>query len=335
MAGYTIKDIAKETGLSVATISKYLNGKPILPENQAKIRQSIQKSGYSPNKNAQLLRGNKTKVAAILTSYIGDYFWGTIFSYISEYMQAYGYATIIITYQPWKTDYSETMRQLEESGAGSVFLVPNIPESPCLKNLLRHFSCPMIYIDQVSAEPPADAVTSNNRESAYLLTEYLIRHGHRRIAVIGGRGTSYTTIERIKGYSDACDTYHIPLSDRLIYCKSFASNSAAFSFQEINKLPVPPTALMILGYNLAISVLVQLRKAGLSIPDDFSVVTFDDDEVFPALSRPITVMVQDLKGIAEHAVRLMMLRLSGDQTDFPKIDMIPAHLIERSSVRNI
>lgn len=329
----TIKDIAQDTNLSPATISKYLNGKKILPENQSTIENSIKKLNYIPNKNAQMLRSRKANVITILTPVIGDYFWGSIINYVEEYMQKHNYSTIISSYDPLKSDYSEVYQQLISTQTEGVILVPPNQNKINILHFLQKANIPFVYLDQVLTVSAADYVTSNNRTSAYDITCYLIRNGHRKIGVIGGPVDSYTSNERIHGFRQACFEHDIPKKDQFIFRGNYDVLSAVASFRKMIAAPEKPTAVFMLGYHYTVAIIQLLHELNLQIPEDLSIVSFDDDQLFTAVEPSITVMAQDLPKMGKEAARLLLKRIQGDRTDFPRTVYIDTLFIERNSVK--
>ncbi|WMJ85703.1 LacI family DNA-binding transcriptional regulator [Anaerocolumna sp. MB42-C2] len=331
--GSTIKDIAKDTNLSLATISKYLNGKNILPENKKLIEESIKKLGYKPNKTAQNLRSKKTNTICILLPFIGDYFWGFLCSIMEEYLRKYNYSTIISSYDAFSDDNTSELQFLLSKQVDGVILVPEYSGSITLPSLLLEAHIPFVCLDQELNGLSSDFVTSNNRTSAYQATKYFLENGHKIFGAIGGDLTSYTMKERISGMRDACREYNIPEDNLYIYGGDIAS-SADF-FRNIMSMPNHPTAMLMLSYNYTLGTILTLSELGLQIPKDFSLISFDDDEIFSAFNPPITTVVQNLNEIGRQATGLLIKRINGDYELYPETKMIETKLIVRKSVANI
>jgi Transcriptional regulators len=328
--GCTIKDIAKDTNLSLATISKYLNGKNILPENKKLIEQSIKKLGYIPNKTAQNLRSKKTNTVCILLPIIGDYFWGFLCSIMEEYLREYNYSTIISSYDAFSSDNTPELQFLLSKQVDGVIFLPEYSGSISLPSLLLEAHIPFVCLDQELNGLPADFVTSSNRTAAYKATKYLLENGHKILGAIGGDFTSYTMKERINGMRDACREFNIP-EDNLHLHGGDITSSAAF-FRKIMSMPKRPTAMLMLSYNYTLGTILTLSDLGLQIPKDFSLVSFDDDEIFSAFNPPITTMVQDLNEIGRQATELLIKRINGDYELYPETKMIETNFIIRKSV---
>jgi LacI family transcriptional regulator len=332
----TIKDIARVTGLSLATVSKYLNGKKIKSENQAVIEACIKELGYVPNKNAQMLRGRKTNIITMLLPVIGDYFWGAVCNHVEGYMQKHNYSTVINTYDSTQPDQTDLYHHLVSTQTEGILLIPDYLENTNLLQLLQKGKIPYVFLDQVLTSADADAVTSANNEGAYQATKYLIECGHRNLGVIGGLEDAYTTIERINGFKRACQEYDIsPLQQNISYNNYYSASTAAQFMKELMQKTNRPTAVFVLSYQFTIAIIQILHELNLRIPEDLSIITFDDDELFIAVEPPITVVAQDLKSMGTEAARLLLKRIGGDIEDFPRKELIETRFIERDSVKKI
>ena len=329
--GSTIIDIAKDTGLSLATISKYLNGKNVLPENKRLIEDSIQKLGYIPNKTAQNLRSKKTNTICILLPIIGDYFWGSLCGIMEEYLREHNYSTIISSYDAASQDNSVEMQFLLSKQVDGVILIPDTSHSFNLPVLLKESGIPFICLDQEIPGIPADFVTSDNRTGAYNATRHFLEHGHIRLGAIGGILYSYTMIERLAVFREACLEYHIPESSLSIYGEEAASSAEYLRI--MMSLPEHPTAVLILGYRLTLSAILTLGSLNMQIPEDFSLISFDDDQIFSAFNPPITTVVQNMDEIGKQATELLIKRIQGNYDSFPERKMIETTLIIRNSVK--
>ena len=281
----TITDIARDTGLAVSTISKYLNHKNILPENEALVEASIKKLGYTPNRIAQGLRAKSSHTVALLIPSKNNYFWGNSVSYITSFLWEQGYVCTIHTYPP------EKEKQLQ---LGQLLI----------NNIIRGLIAVTGTLDQVSDSFSSDYVTSENYLGGYLAGSYLARKNHQRIGFVAGRRDAYTIVQRTSGFLNA-------LKDA--------------------KLPAYPE---LYSYDLCLGGISLLNERGISIPEQMSVIVFDDDRMFSCFSPSITVIAQDFLQIGVEAARLLLEQFQNLEKSSPKICKVPVQLIERESVCN-
>lgn len=187
----TITDIARDTGLAVSTISKYLNHKNILPENEALIEASIKKLGYTPNRIAQGLRAKSSHTVALLIPSKNNYFCGNSVSYITSFLWEQGYVCTIHTYPP------EKEKQLQ---LGQLLINNNI----------RGLIAVTGTLDQVSDSFSSDYVTSENYPGGYLAGSYLARKNHQRIGFVASCRDAYTIVQRTSGFLNALKDAKLP-----------------------------------------------------------------------------------------------------------------------------
>lgn len=328
----TIKDIARDTKLSLATISKYINGKNVLPENKKLIEESIKKLGYIPNKTAQNLRSKRIKTICIILPKIGDYFLGSLCSLIEEHMRHINYSTIIASYDPHTGNNSSELEILLKKQVDGVILVPDASKIGNVPIVLKNKNIPFVCLEQPIQGVSADVVASDNRSAAYNATKYLINSGHRILGIITEKPASYISSERLHGFLDACSEYDIPEKDCYIYNSDIHSQSSVEYFKNMIKQTPSPTAVLICGYRLTLGIILTLNDLGLTIPKDFSLISFDDDQIFSAFQPPITVVTENMEELAKQASRLLIKRINGNTDSFPETIIVETKLIIRKSV---
>lgn len=207
---------------------------------------------------------------------------------------------------------------------------------------LQKAGIPVVIIDQ---QPyfldryPVDVVLSDNFQGSKLLAEYLYNRGHRRVCILGAANDSYTVAERIKGFTEVLPEGResfFPKSQPLRFDYSNeVINKGRRLLREVMELKERPTAVFITNYLVALGSLVEASTSGLDIPEDLSVVVFDDDPLFRSMYTPITCVAQDLSSIGQTAASVLYQRILGNFQDFPQTRMIPVKFMERSSVKSL
>ena len=224
----TIKDIAKETGLSTATISKYLNNIKIQENNRILIEAAIEKLGYRPNRSAQILRSKKTRTVGILISDLGNYFWGPVIGTISHCFASHQYTVITRSYSFDKELEKNVIRDvISQNFEGLVML----PFNNCdhYYRLLQDAGIPVIVLDQLPTmiqKYPVDCILSDNYGGSALLAEHLFQNGHTNICILDQAVNSHTIDVRIQAVKDVYSRHGIDIS-------SLLSQSEPFAFKEI------------------------------------------------------------------------------------------------------
>ena len=165
--------------------------------------------------------------------------------------------------------------------------------------------------------------------------EHLIKMGHQKIALVTGSPASYTACERKKGYLRALEDYDIPVNPDYIIAENYANDFGYQAMQKLWNLPERPTAVFSANYTLCLGIYEAIYSLGIRIPEDLSVVSFDDFELSILLSPQLTAVRQPLADLAEQACDLLLRRMNGDYCDFPRTIRLKPECIYRDSVRNL
>ncbi len=200
----TINDIARATGLSTATISKYINHKKIREENRILIEKAIQELGYTPNRNAQLLRAKNTHTIGILISDLGNYFWGELVNSIIKHFTDHGYTVIVCSFFFEHQKEIDTIQDIISQHFDGVIMLPSCWHDD-LYQLLQNAGIPVVMLDQIPASMrhfPVDCVISDNYRGGALLAEHLLEKGHTKVWIMEQYLDSYTIEQRIQGFVD-------------------------------------------------------------------------------------------------------------------------------------
>lgn len=337
----TIKDIARETGLSLATISKYLNHKKIQEKNRIRIEKAIEHLGYKPNRTAQVLRSKRTMTVAILISDLGNYFWGAVISSITQFFVKYGYTVITCSFYYDSQKETEAIQDLILRNIDGVIMLPYNSMDDHY-SLLQKENIPVVVLDQTPdsiGRLPVDYVTSDNYNGGVLLARHLLGKGHKKIHILDSASYSSTVPQRIQGFQDTykqAGTGSISVSDPIFfYTSQKVIDLGKKHFHDIMSAQETPTAIFFTNYLTALGGLMEANSSGLSIPDDISVITFDDDPLFGCMYPPVTSVSQDMAQIGRQASQILYRRMKGDYSDFPLSPCIGVSLCERQSVREL
>lgn len=214
-----------------------------------------------------------------------------------------------------------------------------------LYQLLQNAGIPVVMLDQIPASMrhfPVDCVISDNYRGGALLAEHLLEKGHTKVWIMEQYLDAYTIEQRIRGFVDVYQKNGIDLLKQQDSFPPVSFGSTAetviqsnLHFQKLIDSSDPPTAVFFDCYLSAMGGLSAASQARLSVPQDISFVCFDDDPLFKTMSATMTCVSQDLTNIGKHAVELLLKRIHGDYTDFPKIDMLDVVFHPRLSVKDL
>lgn len=340
----TIKDIARETGLSTATVSKYLNGIRIQEENRAAIEAAVERLGYRPNRSAQMLRSGRTRTIGVLISDLGNYFWGPVIGTISHYFAERQYTVVACSFNFDKQQEEQVIQDIISQNFEGIILLP-FDDRDVSYHVLQEVGIPVVLLDQLPAyigEYPVDTVLSDNYGGSVRLAELLYENGHRDIYILDRSLRSYTVDLRVKAILDVYARHGIDLHRHIgtyppipfMETQSVIDQGRERIRQVMNG-PSPPTAVFFTNYLTAMGGLNALNSSGTRIPEDLSLVCFDYDPLFSAMQTSMTCVSQDLASMGTRAAELLMRRISGDYETFPEAVIVDVQFHQGESVRSL
>lgn len=340
----TIKDIARETGLSTATISKYLNNKKISEENRILIEETIRRLDYRPNRSAQILRTKKTRTIGILLTDLGTYFWASLINSVTQYFIRHNYTVITCSYTFNPGREAKVIQDLISQNPDGVIVLPN-NKTDFLYQMIQDAGIPIIILDSIPScfhERPVDCITSDNYKGGAILAQHLLENGHTNIAIVERSVNSYTLEKRIQGFMDVYKERGYDTSSFLTPYPAIPFNDTqAVSergkqrFRQVMSSPNPPTAIFFTNYTIGIGGLSAAYSLPKPVPEIVSLVCFDDDPLFKIMNPSLTCVSQNLKKMGEKASELLLRRIHGDYSDFPSQTVIDVVFHKRNSVKDL
>ena len=333
----TISDVAKQAGVSTMTVSRVVNGTGYASaETRARVETAIGELGYVPNALARQLRSKRTKTIALVVSDISNPFFTTIARGAEDVAVAHGFSVMYCNTDESAKEEEQYLLMLIERQVDGVLLVPARSSGASFRLLQAH-NVPVVVMDRRVAARNVDSVLCDSEAGAHALTRHLIELGHRRIAVLTGRRDISTSVDRVLGCRRALAEAGLTLDDDLV-------RYGGFNFGKLNQADghrmaeavlaadgERPTAIFAANNFIAFGVIRALREAGLRVPEDISVVAFDDlpDDW---VSEPfLTVAAQPAYEIGHRAATLLLDRISGDHDAIGESVVLPFEMIIRRS----
>lgn len=327
----TITDIAKDTGLSLATISKYLNHKPVLPENMKKIEESIARLHYVPNQIAQGLRSKKTKTIALILPSLENCLWGKIVNPIEISLKSLGFMSIVCTSKSDEKYETTLLNFLLHNQVCGVIAVEHSLDSQAIC-ILTDNKIPVVCIDYLPESTGVDTVCSDNYQKGCDAAQHFIRHNHQNLSVIGGDISSYSIGQRNKGFLDTLKSAHLtPGPEYCIYGVG-SLEAAQESLKKILSLPKPPTGIVFLNYLVSLGSLAEIVNSQITVPGGLSFICFDHDTLFDALIPNVTSVEENYEQLGKNAVELLIKRITEEDNSPLQHLNIPAKFYDRKSV---
>jgi DNA-binding LacI/PurR family transcriptional regulator len=323
-----IEDVAQRAGVSTATVSRVLSGKPYVSEDlKVRVLTAAQELDYRPSRVARSLREQRSRIIGLIISDIQNPFFTAIVRAVEDGAHASGHAVFLCNTdedEAKETLYIDLM--LAEHVAG-VILSSTTGRNPAYNHLIQA-GIPAVAIDRRVYNVPFDTVLVDNIGATRRAVEHLIAQGHRRIAAIVGHLTSSTGEERLRGYTDALIAHKIPVSDALIRIGTPRAPVGYAAMNELLALSDPPTAVFTGNNLLTAGALRALFDVGLRVPEDFAVAAFDDMEWAIFIQPALTMVAQPTYEIGRIAVELLQQRID-DPRRPPQEIILPAQVIAR------
>lgn len=307
----TIKDVAQAAGVSISTVSKYLNGGNVRPENLEPIRNAIAELDYRVNPYARGLKAQKSYTVGILLPNMTAPFFGSVIMALDRVLREHGYHSMICCYNSNHGLERDHLSFLISTGVDGLVYVPENLSCEEFYELTASRSFPVVQVDRMIQGVSTDTVLTDNAESAYGATAHLIEKGHRRIALLAGPKEVMTARERLVGYLRAISDHDIPYDDSMVF---HGELNFATGYQSLLALLAgsnPPTAIISTNYDITIGLITAIRERGVRIPEDIDVFGYDSVEVCRMMTPPLPVVQQPDEDIGRTAGMYLIDRLTG------------------------
>ncbi len=327
----TITDVARCAGVSKTTVSKFLNGGNVQSENRINIVRAIEKLHYRPNYIAQGLRKSRTFMVGFLVPTLNALYTSTIISKAETLLEQNGYGVFVCDCQGGKEQELKKLDFLCDRRPDGLVILPSFLQAADLARA-RDLSIPIVLLDKPVQGFAADAILLDNRAAAAGAIRYLLDQGHRRIAMLcGGRGV-FTVDERRAGFDAAFAERGLTPDESLIRYDDFTMKPAYRSTLELMKSDSPPTALFATNYDTTLGAIMAINRLGLNIPEDLSVVGFDNILLSELIKPSLTMINQPMEDMAFSLVELLLRRMNGNYGGFPQTILLSAKLEIHKSV---
>ena len=329
----TIKQVASAAGLSKSTISKYVNGGNVEAKNRAVIEKVIAELGFTPNLIAKGLKTSRTYTVGVLIPKISDVFSATVVEAMEKVLHQSGYGVIACGYESGREIFREKLRFLVSKMIDSLVVFPGgiTAEDIILPDKRK---IPVVLVDRPLQGFAADTVMTDNAGGGRQAIEYLVKKGHRKIAVLSGSKTSFTSSERLAGCIRAFSDNGITGYEDYVY---YGVSSFESGFENMEKVlrQGRATAVFATNYYITFGALNALNAAGLAVPDDLSFIGFDNHDLYKLFKVPLTTVSQDIAGLGITAAHTVLRRVTGDNGGFPESLYLGTGLVAGGSVKDI
>jgi len=326
----TVRDVAALAGVSIKTVSRVVNDEPnVSAATRSQVRRAIEQLQYLPDASAANLARQErlTRSIALLLATVDDPFCSSVFRGVEEVARERGVVVLAASTEGQPEVEATLIRAFASRSVDGFLIIPTNCDHRPIADLLGK-RMPSVYIDRSPLGLTADVITADNHESARTATRHLLRHGHRRIALLADDPTIETARERRAGYESALREAGLPVDPSLIVMGAGTVDAAGVATRRLCSGENPPTAIFASRNYASIGAATALKQLGLS--RQVALIGWDEVELAALIDPPLTVIAQDPVGMGRLAATRLFDRITGADIT-PERLVIPATLIERGS----
>jgi LacI family transcriptional regulator len=302
---YTMRDVARLAGVSVATVSAVINGTAkVSPRLTRKVQQAMQGLDYHPDQVARSLKMGKTHVVGMIIPDVTNMFFPEVMLGVEDAAREAQYSVILCNSNEDPEQEQRHLNTLFARRVDGVLLASPDPASASARLSRRNF--PLVYIDRVPPGCGFYAVSTDNVEAAYAAVRHLIVLGHERIAMVCGPLHLSPFIDRLEGFRRAMQEAHLPVREEYLRQGGLQIEGGYRSALELLRLPEPPTAIFSSNNKIGLGILRAIFELGVPCPGRISVVGFDDFAGAEYFNPPLTAVAQPMYELGQSAMHLLL-----------------------------
>ena len=327
----TIIDVAASAGVAIGTVSRHLNGLPVRAGNRDQIERAIAELGYRRNSIAVSMKTDTTHIVGLMVPSLGE-FHAALLEKLTRKMRLTGRAVLSFCHDLQPQSITEGLEFFASHRVDAVVLDG---EESMRQEVMKYVDDGLIVVLYDNDMPglPVDRVFVENRKASARAVDHLLDLGHRRVGIIRGNLRDSAARERLAGYHDAHQGHGLEAAPELAVSGEWRETGGYAALRDLMALPEPPTAVFSANYNMTLGALTWARENGLSMPEDLSLVSFDDVPAFRMHSPGITAVGQPIEKLAEAITALLADRLADPSGMGRKAIAVDCDIILRGSAR--
>jgi len=322
----TIYDVAERAKVSIATVSRVLNGRAkVTDETRARVMEAVEALNYRPSPVARGLAMRATSVLGLFHQNFQSIYAAQVISGAESEAAAASYALLAIQIEG--KEWSELMRI---PGRADGVIVTASPDNEAFLQALAQAGTPTVLLGHARQDLKMDGVVPDNRQGTIAALEHLIAHGRSKIAHIAGPESSTNAVEREQSYRDTMAQHGLPVPDGYLQHGEFNFVTGTTAMERLLALPEIPDAVFCANDMMAMGAMQAIAAADLRVPDDIAVIGFDGLEAGEYMTPPLTTVFQPIEDIGREAVRLLLWRIENREAPVRE-EIIRTQLIVRGS----
>lgn len=329
----TIKDIARELGVAHSTVSRAIHNDPrISPETRSRVMEAVERLGYRPNVAARGLVSRRMQAIGLVIPVVADMFFGRIVDGVDRVTYEAGFGlSLYLTHAERRRELDALAQVSEQRVDGLILMARRLPKAALLEIISQ--KTPVVLLEPQILGLGIDSVRVDNRDGALQATRHLLDLGHRRIAFVTAPKESRENRERLQGYRDALASAGVAFDPALVVPGGYTEEAGATAVRQLFSLSADswPTAIFAYNDRVALGGIAALQARGLAVPEDVSVVGYDDIESAAYLRPALTTVHQPIEEMGEAAARLLIERLNRRRRSGSQEVLLKAELVVRES----
>ena len=333
-----IKDVARKTGVSTATVSRALSDFPgVRDKTRKRVLKAVSELNYEINAVARNLRQKKTNSIGIIVGNVLSQFYSVIAKSVEDTANKFGYNTILCNGDENPEKELNYLKVLMSNRVDGIILTSTGKNSEYVQHLINS-GTKVVLLDRLIEGVDCDAVLVDNANGAYQAVKHLIDQGYRKIGIVNGYLDRTTGAERLKGYLQVIEEANITRDDDLIKIGDFKKESGEKLTKELLKQHNRPEAIFTTNIDMSMGALIAIKEMGLTIPDDIGIVCFDDSDWALILEPSITVIRQPVYQLGSTAAELLIKEIEDKEKELdhkPTIVTLSTELIIRNSTKKL
>ena len=331
-----IYEIAKEAGVSIATVSRVMNRSAFVSEKSTRrVMEAVQKLNYVPNSMARSLSTSVSMSVGVVVPDINNPFFSKILKGVTAVADEKGYQVVLYSSDEQEEKEQKILHTMREHRLRGIIIIPVSEDSQETLQRLKGFaskSMPVVLLDREVDDPTFDRVVTEDEEGVYQAVCALIRGGHKKIAIVTGPQRSRTGKERLRGYERAMKEFGIPLREEYIRHGDFRMDRAYEETMALCALEEPPTAIFSSNNMTTYGCLKAFSTLNLEIGKDIALIGFDDIETLRWLNYDVSVVCRDVYGMGRRAMEMLLECFGREETEaVGRKETMPMELVLRGS----
>lgn len=326
----TIRDVAREAGVSIATVSRVFNDSSLVSERTGNlVREVAARLNYWPNGVARSLITSRTHALGVLLPDMYGEFFSEVIRGIDLASRRHGFHVLVSSSHADSEALSEALRSMSGRIDGVMVMAPDVDAPGAIRGFSHH--CPVVLINPGQDVDECDTISVANIEGAQEMARHLLALGHRDVAIVRGPSRNLDAEQRVQGYRLALREAGIEPDPRLELRGDFTEPSGWEAGLQLVRMVPRPTAVFVANDHMAIGVLSALAEAGLSVPGDVAVAGFDDIAMARYTTPPLTSVHVNTSLLGERAVELLLRAKRSPNPDVRQHEVLPTTLAIRRS----